>query len=446
MDLIADGDLAVRMRFMRISPEGIRAVVEFWRFVEPKLPAILEGFYQHVTSEPRLRTMVGEKIPSLKQAQTLHWQRLFSGQFDAAYYESVRTIGLVHHRIGLEPRWYIGGYTFVLNQLTDIALATYRWSPRKQRAVLAAVTASVMLDMDIAISVYQDALLTEREEHGKRVGVLLHDFEATTGGLVGIVSSAATELRATAEGLSSTTDQTTQQAASVAAAVEQASVNVQTVAAAAEELSSSISEIARQVAQSSTIAGKAVEDARRTDAIVKTLAGGAQKIGDVIGLISSIAAQTNLLALNATIEAARAGDAGKGFAVVASEVKELANQTAKATGDIGVQIAQIQTATNEAVQAIEAITQTIDDLSRISASIATAVEEQGSATQEIARNVHEAASGTQEVSSNIVGVSQGARATGSAASQLLDAAGELSKQAEQLSTNVGQFITAVKTA
>ena len=180
---------------------------------------------------------------------------------------------------------------------------------------------------------------------------------------------------------------------------------MQTVASAAEELSASISEIARQVAQSSEIADQAVQDANRTDSIVKTLADGAQKIGDVVGLISTIAGQTNLLALNATIEAARAGDAGKGFAVVASEVKSLANQTAKATEDISQQVAQIQVATKEAVTAIEAISQTIGEVSRIATAIAAAVEEQGAATQEIARNVHEAASGTQQVGTNIAGVS-----------------------------------------
>ena len=199
--------------------------------------------------------------------------------------------------------------------------------------------------------------------------------------MVGKVSSAATELQATAQSMTGTAGQATQHATSVAAAAEQASANVQTVAAASEELASSIAEISSQVAQSAKVAGKALEDARRTDAVVQALAEGAQKIGEVVGLINDIAGQTNLLALNATIEAARAGDAGKGFAVVASEVKNLATQTGKATDDIARQIAQIQTATKDAVVSIQGIGVTIGEISEIAAAIAAAVEEQGSATK-----------------------------------------------------------------
>ncbi len=440
------GDLTARTRFMRITPASGEVLREFWKIVEPALPAILDGFYQHVTSEPHLRSLIGDKIPHLKQAQTRHWQRLFAGRFDADYYEGVHAIGQMHHRIGLEPRWYIGGYTYVLERLSDLAVRAHRFSPARLQAVLAAMNAAIMLDMDIAISVYQEALLLEREQRGRKVDALLRGFEEQTAALVGKVAAAASDLRATAEKLSGTTSTTTQQVTNVAAAVEEASVNVQTVASAAEELHSSIAEIARQVAQSSTIAGKAVDDARRTDTIVKTLASGAQRIGDVVGLINSIAGQTNLLALNATIEAARAGDAGKGFAVVASEVKSLANQTAKATEDIGKQILDIQTATGEAVQAIESIAHTIEELSAIASSIASAVEEQGSATQEIARNVQEAASGTQHVSANIAGVSDGAKETGAAAGRVLTAASDLSGQAEQLRTDVRAFISDVKAA
>lgn len=440
------GDLGARIRFMRIAPatgESLRAI---WKIVEPALPAILDDFYRHVTSEPNLRTLLGDKIPRLKQAQIRHWQKLFTARFDSDYYEGVRAIGLVHHRIGLAPRWYIGGYSFVLERLSELAVRAHRFSPAKLQAMLAAMNKAVMLDMDIAISVYQDALLLEREQRGRKVDALLRSFEEQTAALVGTVAAAAAELRTTSETLSGTTNSTTQQATNVAAAVEQASVNVQTVASAAEQLHSSIAEIARQVAQSSAIAGKAVDDARRTDTIVKTLASGAQRIGDVVGLINSIAGQTNLLALNATIEAARAGDAGKGFAVVASEVKSLANQTAKATEDISKQISEIQSATGEAVQAIESIAGTIEELSTIASSIASAVEEQGNATQEITRNVQEAASGTQHVSANIAGVSEGARATGAAAGRVLDAAGNLSDQAERLRGDVRTFISDVKAA
>jgi methyl-accepting chemotaxis protein len=269
-------------------------------------------------------------------------------------------------------------------------------------------------------------------------------FEAKVGSLVSMLSSGATELQVTAQSMSATATQTNDQATTVAAAAEEASAGVQTVAAAAEELTSSIQEISRQVSQSAKITGKAVDDARRTDAIVRALADGAQKIGDVVQIITGIAAQTNLLALNATIEAARAGDAGKGFAVVASEVKSLANQTSKATEEIGSQIAQIQSATGEAVSSIKAIGMTIHEVNVIASNIAAAVEEQGAATAEIARNVQQTAASTQEVTTTITGVSRAANDTGAAAGQVLNAASDLSQQAEQLTGEVGRFIAGVR--
>jgi uncharacterized protein YoxC len=290
-----NGDIESRKRFLGLDAAACQLLTGFWPTIAPRLPEILDGFYQHVTAVPQLKQMVGDQMPRLKQTQASHWQRLFSGRFDATYFDGVHTIGLMHHKIGLEPRWYIGGYSYVLNRLVALAVHTHRWSPGRMTALIAALNAGVMLDMDIAISVYQEALLNEREQRSRRLDVLLREFEDKTAHLVSVVASAATELEATARAMTATTDETTKQASNVAAAVEEAGVNVQTVASAAEELSASISEISRQVAQSSEIANRAVQDANRTDTIVKTLAGGAQKIGDVVNLISTIAAQTNLL-------------------------------------------------------------------------------------------------------------------------------------------------------
>jgi len=275
---------------------------------------------------------------------------------------------------------------------------------------------------------------------------LAESFEASVGGVINAVSSAATELQSSSETMSTTASATSAQSSSAAAATQEASANVQTVAAAAEELSSSIDEISRQVSKSSSVAQSAVERARHTNDKVQGLSVAAVKIGEVVNLINDIASQTNLLALNATIEAARAGEAGKGFAVVATEVKSLADQTAKATDEIGGQINEIQSATNEAVEAIGGITEVIAEISEISSSIASAVEEQGASTREISSNVQQAAQGTQEVSSSMAEVTQAADQTGSAANQVNTAADELSAQAKSLRSSVDDFLNSVRAA
>ena len=285
-----------------------------------------------------------------------------------------------------------------------------------------------------------------KERRAERLAELVHNFETTVGNTVSTLASGATQLERTSHSMTNSAGQTRQQAAGVTAAADEAGASVQTVAAAAGELASSIVEISRQITQSTRITQRAVDDAQRTDTIVRALSQGAGRIGNVVELISGIASQTNLLALNATIEAARAGDAGKGFAVVASEVKSLANQTAQATGEIGEQIGHIQSATKEAVQAIGGIAALVHEVSVIATTIASAVEQQGAATAEITRTVQQTAEAAKGVTTHIGGVSEASDQTREAATQLQSAAGDLSKQAEELSSVVNVFIADVRAA
>ncbi|MFV3074765.1 methyl-accepting chemotaxis protein [Niveispirillum fermenti] len=275
---------------------------------------------------------------------------------------------------------------------------------------------------------------------------LIARFDSDVSSVLGSVASATGQLDATAQGMTAIAEQTRTQATASASAADQTAANVQTVASAAEEMASSIQEISRQVVHSTRIADQATEQAGRTNETVQTLAEAAHRIGTVVQLISEIASQTNLLALNATIEAARAGEAGKGFAVVASEVKSLANQTAKATEEIGQQIQGMQSVTDQAVGAIQSITGTIGQINEAMANISAAVEQQNATTLEISRNVQQAAVGTREVSSNIAHVTQAAGETGASATQVLGAARDLGEQADVLKSQVEQFLTGIRAA
>ncbi len=403
---------------------------------------------------------ISEKLGAVKQSTNNDAQKLLAETDRASGASEVRNIIVagVTLLFGVAIAWFIGrGITGPVLALTNVMgrLADGDWTTQiagaERKDEMGRMARAVLIFKENGIAAErlqaEQRIEQERKENrARQIEIDIGMFEQTVAGLLEMLASAATELQATAQSMTSIADEGQRQSGTAAVASKEASVNVQTAAAAGEELSSSIVEISRQVTDSARISSAASDHAQKTNDQIKGLAEAASRIGEVINLINDIASQTNLLALNATIEAARAGEAGKGFAVVASEVKNLATQTARATDDIRTKIAEMQSATDQSVDAIQTITVTIAQISEINTAVASAVEEQGAATLEIARNVQEAATGTQEVSSSITNVTQVVTEAGAAANQVLTAAGELSRQSEHLRNEVDGFLEKMRAA
>lgn len=448
--MTVSAELVERLAFAGFGDSQRAALTKFGPTLDRELPGILDKFYTNLRGWPQLAAMFkgSEAMPRAANAQAEHWKMLFSGRFDDAYVASVKKIGLMHSKIGLDPQWYIGGYTFILRHLFELAArgAGPVLSPaaaRRTGELCAAINMAVMIDMDLAISCY---IVENKVTYDEKLAKLAEDFQAQVAGLVEQLSVASNQLEASAQSMTSNTGQANHRALAVAAAAEQASAGVQTVASAAEELSASIQMIAARVAESARTTQRAVTDAQQTDQTVRALDEAAERIGTVVGLIGQIAGKTNMLALNASIEAARAGEAGKAFEVVAAEVKALASQTERMTEEVEAQVREIQQATRQAVTGLSNITETIGQVAEISTSIASAVNQQNSATADISRNIQQTAQAAHEVSANIVGVSQASEATGTAASQIFSSASALSGQASILSDQVHRFVDQVRAA
>ncbi len=432
-------NMSDRLTFFRFSDEDRALARSLWPQIAQELPGILKGFYAHVRTVPHLAGLLGDQENRLVAAQSSHWQGLFTDGATEAYRERAVRIGLAHVKIGLEPSWYIGGYAYVLEQLTGLLMKRRFLSASKRTKALNVVTKLVMLDMDLAISTYHEKMVEDAVAREIELKTAVEGFQDVLGGAVNALGNASEELETSSGSLSQETGAISARMGNMDASSAETASGVQSSATATEEMTASIAEIGRQAGQSREMALKAVQGAQNTNESMTQLAEFAQQVGSVIGLISDIAEQTNLLALNATIEAARAGEMGKGFAVVAAEVKELASQTTKATEEITEQIASIQRATQQSVQDIDGITGLIGQLSEIATSIASAVEQQAAATGEISSNVQLAAQGTQAVTDEITAIRESVESVETTVGAVRNMSASLKNQADRLGEEAEVF-------
>lgn len=438
-----------RLRFNNITNETKQFLRAGKPLILSLLPDVLDNFYGHIAKFDATARLFSNPahIKHARDMQLSHWSLIADAVFDEKYVASVTRVGEVHDRLGLEPQWYIGAYNYIISGLVRQVAAAHgssmflRRPPAKTTDLQEAIVKAALLDMEIALSVYNNAGKRNRIE---TLDKLAGRFESAFGSIVDEVIGRIDELDEVSDTLGEVAKRTAGHSTTVSAASVNAAMNVQTVASASEELSASVHEIARQVQEGNSISAEAVEEAARSTDKIRSLTAASRKIGDIVSLISDIAGQTNLLALNATIEAARAGEAGRGFAVVASEVKGLAEQTARATAEIAAQIAEIQAATTDSASSIEDISRTIQAMNTISAAIASAVEQQGAAADEITRNITLATQGTGSVSEGVSAIAEGMAMTNSVSGRVRECSTVLSSQAGSLRNQVRDFMEIIK--
>jgi len=434
-----------RLAAMGIDRKTQEVIRESRSVLDNMIESAIRESYAVILKSPEVKKVYsGMNIEDAIAAQRSHWLNdVLPATFTAEQMENCVSLFSKRQKQGLELRWYFSFYTNILSRMVVAVSEQYKRKPDKLRDAVEALTKVVNFEVELASAAY---MLSAREQASAVLNGTADEFEREVSSVVGAVSASISQLEAATATMASVASQTAVQARSATHAAQQTSQNINTVASATEELTGSIQEISSLVGKSAQIAQSAVGEAQRTNQLVQGLADAVGKIGAVVKLINNIASQTNLLALNATIEAARAGDAGKGFAVVAGEVKNLANQTAKATDEISSQITAVQNATRDAVTAIQNIGGTIVSINEISTSVASAVEQQSAATQEIARNIESASRGGAQVNETIVAVNGLAGKTDTTAKELTSTVDFLSTQASRLSERVSRFLGRIRVA
>lgn len=436
-------DIKGRLSFLGIDDEKRALMRDALKVIEPYLDGILDDFYEWIMARQETAAVIGSeaRIPGLKKAQSEHWRVLLSGAFDENYAARALAIGAAHHRVGLEPRWYIAGYSFALSRMISKLAAAYRKKPELFDRLTDAVTSGIMLDMELAISIY-----LEKAEDERRTALvnLADQIETSVQAAIAHIEENTQRTANVATEIHRSVNNANEQAQNVAHSSDETSENISRVAAATEELAAAEHEIQNQVNRCANVARGAVDEVTSASEKIMGLEEASQQIGKVATLISDIASQTNLLALNATIEAARAGVAGKGFAVVASEVKALATQTTRATEDITNYVTAIQRSSGDVTSAVGGIQTTIRTVEEIAAAIRVSAEEQSRANEEIGSNVHRSADGTRNVSSAMRTVAGDISSINARTDELSDIATHLTGEIQDLRSAVGELITRLR--
>ncbi|MEQ8584751.1 MAG: globin-coupled sensor protein [Thalassobaculaceae bacterium] len=443
------GDLQAHVDFIELTAEERKLLADFFPVVDKHMTGVLGRFYAKLSGIPHLAAMFDSEARQkhAATAQASHWKRMFTAGNDQAYFDSVQRIGEIHNKLGLEPSWYMDGYTRITAELHRIAirhcLTGFSMKAAAERAgdLVAALDKVILLDINLVIGVYLEA---KERDHRKRLNDLSKQFDTSIGGLTRSLSEAAETMRRTADGLTSEADGTRDASSATVSQASEMSVNVQSISSAMEEMSATIAEISQQANAAVSEMRGAADLASDANETVGDLATVTTEISNVLSLIRDIADQTNLLALNATIEAARAGDAGKGFAVVAGEVKNLAKQTGDATVEITTLVERIQAASGKSCDIVSSIGETIGRMEEMAQAIAGAVEQQNAATGEITQNVAQATTGTQEVSRLAEGVQGTADRTSEAAASVTSSADSLLQDIRTLTRQASEFVNQIQ--
>jgi methyl-accepting chemotaxis protein len=436
----------VRRTLFALDQQAVALMREVWPLIAPHLDATIEDIIATSQNLPTLRGRILAHRDVIKRLERSHFEALLGGSLDARYIESCRRTVQEEKEIGFDARFRSTAGNLVLRTAMKALARKYRFSAEKLATRGNVVSQFIAFDVSNAMSLHRTAAEAAASERREAINHAIADFAGASSELIQSIQGAAASLKTTCSTMQQTAGETLRRMTSSSAASAETTQQVRVTVAATEELSESIGEIGHQATRGLDLARTAVEDANRTRQVIHSLNEAAEHIGSVVSLISTIAEQTNLLALNATIEAARAGAAGRGFAVVAQEVKALANETSRATQDIGAQVSAVQEATKRSVAEISAIARSIDTMAEVATGIAAAVEEQNATTREIAASIQVAASNTAQSSVEIDSVKEAAGRNAQALAEINGWIGSMSTRADDLEARVAEFFSRVRAA